>query len=115
MNKIVKQIEELKNDISYIEFQDHLSSSDYMRISKLRDQIRELEKQIKGLKGIVVHVTYKDTKHFGTDGWYLSNDASLCCSSEPVLFESLEEAKRQLKESNINLDRYNVEFIETTL
>ena len=115
MNKIVKQIEDLKRQISYIEFQDHLSSIDYEYIGKLNNKIKELEKQLKGLNGIVVHVTYKDKAHHISDGWYLSDDTSLCCSSEPVLFESLEEAERQLKESNINLDRYNVEFVPTTL
>jgi hypothetical protein len=115
MNETVKQIEELKRQISYIEFQDYLSSDDYVRIARLNKQIRSLEEQLKGLTGIVVHVTYKDTKHFGTNGWYLTDNESLCCSDEPVLFESLEEAKAYLEKAHLNSERYNVEFVEATL
>ena len=115
MNETVKQIEELKREMSYIEFKEHLSSDDYVRIARLNKQIRSLEEQLKGLTGVVVHVTYKDTEHFGTDGWYLTNDENLCCSQEPVLFESLEEAKVQVEKADFKKENYNIEFVETTL
>ena len=115
MNQIVTQIEDLKRRISYIEFKDYLSYDDEETISKLKQQIEELEQQIKGLKGIAVYVTYKDTAHFGNSGWYLTDDETLCCSDEPVLFETKEEAEAQLAKVNLDPEMYEIEFIEMTL
>jgi hypothetical protein len=39
MNKTVKKIEDLRRSISYIEFQDRLSSEDYETIHKLEAEI----------------------------------------------------------------------------
>jgi len=115
MNKTVKQIEELKRQISYIEFQDHLSSMDYEYIRKLNAEINELEKQVKGLTGVAVHVTYKDKAHHISDGWYLTDDENLCCSDEPTLFESLEEAKSYVEKADFKREEYNIEFVNITL
>ena len=115
MNKTVKEIEDLKRRISYIEFQDSLSYDDEEAISELKRRIEELKRQIKGLKGVAVRVTYKDTAHFGDSGWYLTDDKTLCCSDEPVLFETKEEAEAQLAKADIDPEMYDVEFIETTL
>lgn len=115
MNKIVKQIEELKTQISYIEFKDHLSSSDYAYLDQLKNEIEELEKQVKGLEGIVVKVSYKDKAHHISDGWYLTDNVSLCCSDEPTLFESLEEAQVQVEQADFDKENYNIEFVPTTL
>lgn len=115
MNQTVKEIENLKRQISYIEFKDYLSYDDEEAISELKRQIKELKRQIKGLKGVAVRVTYKDTAHFGNSGWYLTDDKTLCSSDEPVLFENKEEAEAQLAEADLDPEMYDVEFVETTL
>lgn len=115
MNEIVKKIEELGRQISYIEFQDHLSFEDEETISRLKNEIKELQQQLKGTKGIAVYVTYKDTAHFGNNGWYLSDDPMLCCSNEPVLFDSKEEAQDYLDKAKLDPEMYNIEFKEITL
>ena len=105
MNKTVKQIEELKRQISYIEFQDHLSSMDYEYIRKLNAEINELEKQVKGLTGVAVHVTYKDKAHHISDGWYLTDDENLCCSDEPTLFWKFRRSEILCRESGLQKRR----------
>jgi len=115
MNQTVKEIEKLKRQISIIEFSDYLSYEDKEAIANLEKQIAELESQIKGLKGIAVHVTYKDKVHFGNAGWYLTDNAGLCCSDEPVLFDSREEAQEYLDKAKLDQEQYDVEFVEVTL
>lgn len=113
MDKAIKRIEELKRQIMRAKFKKHLYAEDYKSISHWEDEIKELKSQVKGMTGIAVHVTYKDTRF--SDGWYLGDDAYYCCSEEPVLFESLEEAEDYLSKADFHKDEYNFEFVEMTL
>ena len=113
MKEVIKKIEELKRRVMHTKFKKRLYYEDYKSISYYKDEIKELKSQAKGLTGIAVHVTYKDTKF--NDGWYLTDDAYYCCSKEPVLFESLEEAEDYLSKADFNKEEYNFEFIEIVL
>ena len=113
MNKVIKKIEELKRQIMHAKFKKHLYPEDYESISYWKDEIKELKSQVKGMTGVAVHVMYKDTKF--SDGWYLGDDAYYCCSKEPVLFESLEEAKDYLSKADFHKEEYNFEFVEIVL
>ena len=113
MNKAIKKIEELKRQVMHTKFKKRLYGEDYRSISNWEDEIKELKSQAKGLKGVAVRVTYKDTKF--SDEWYLADDAYYCCSKEPVLFESLEEAKDYLSKANFPKEEYNFEFVEIVL
>jgi len=115
MNEKVKKIEELKRRISYINFQNYLSPEDYAAMDELEAEIERLKAEVKGLKGIAVHVKYKDTEHFGDKGWYLTDDDVLCCGNEPVPFDSREEAEKQLEKAKLDPDDYEFEFEEVTL
>ena len=57
MNKTVKKIEDLRRTISYINFQDRLSSEDYKRIDELEAEIKQLQSELKGTKGVTVKLT----------------------------------------------------------
>lgn len=108
MNKIVQKIEDLRTQISYINFQDHLSQEDYERMDKLNLEIKELEKQLKGVKGVAVRCTSIS----GGYSFYLTNNSILCCGDKPTIFESEEEAQDYLDKARIVPSEYKIEFIE---
>lgn len=110
MNAIVKQIEELKRNLSYIHFKDHLSNEDYERINMLAAEIKRLQDSLKGTEGVAVKLTSKD----GGYSFYLTEDDILCCGDEPTLFEDQAEAEAYLNKAHLNVNEYDVEFIKTT-
>ena len=110
MNKTVKKIEDLRRTISYINFQDRLSSEDYKRIDELEAEIKQLQSELKGTKGVAV----KLTSISGGYSFYLTNDSMLCCGDEPTLFESEDEAQDYLDRAQLVPSDYKIEFIEMT-
>lgn len=113
MDKAIKRIEELKRQIMHTKFKKHLYGEDCESLSRWEGEIEELKNQAKGTTGIAVRVTYKDTRF--SDGWYLGDDAYYCCSEEPVLFESFEEAEEYLSKADFRKEEYDFEFVEMTL
>lgn len=110
MNKTVKKIEDLRRSISYIEFQDSLSSQDYKRIDAIKAEIKQLESELKGTKGIAV----KLTSIRGGYSFYLTEDSILCCGDDPTIFESEDEAQDYLDRARLVPSEYKIEFIEMT-
>ena len=110
MNKTVKKIEDLRRSISYIEFQDRLSTEDYETIHKLEAEIKELQASLKGVSGVAV----KLTRHGGNHSFYLTNDSILCCGDEPTVFENEDEAQDYLDRAELVPSDYKIEFIEMT-
>ena len=108
MNKTVKKIEDLRRSISYIEFQDHLSSKDYETIRKIEAEIKELQASLKGLSGVAV----KLTRHGSTSSFYLTANSILCCGDEPTVFEDEAEAQDYLDRAKLVPSDYKIEFIE---
>ena len=108
MNKTVKKIEDLRRTLSYINFQDRLSSEDYKRIDELEAEIKQLQSELKGTKGVAVKLTRSG------HSFYLTNDSILCCGDEPTLFESEDEAQDYLDRAQLVPSDYKIEFIEMT-
>lgn len=104
MNEIVKKINDLKETLSYINFQSHLSKKDYELIESIEKTIDELEKQIKNVKLVCVKIK---------DNWYLTADSNLCFSTSPTWFDDIEEAKEYLKKADMfEKDKQKAKFIE---
>ena len=110
MNKTVKRIEDLKRSISYIEFQDRLSSEDYKRIDELEAEIKKLQAELKGVSGVAVKLTRHGAKH----SFYLTDDSILCCGDEPTVFDNEDEAQDYLDRAELVPSDYKIEFIEMT-
>jgi hypothetical protein len=110
MNKTVKKIEDLRRTLSYINFQDRLSSEDYKQIDEIEAEIKQLQSELKGTKGVAV----KLTSIRGGYSFYLTNDSMLCCGDEPTLFESEDEAQDYLDRAQLVPSDYKIEFIEMT-
>lgn len=111
MNDVVKEIERYKSGISNIEFQDHMTTDDYKKVSEYKDKIKELKKQMIGLSGVVVKCSYKDKEHYATDGFYLTNNPILCCCSEPTIFDNKDEAREYLQKAKLSDGMYDIQFI----
>lgn len=111
MNNLVKEINGIRNRISMIEFQDHLSYDDYRKESEYKRQIEDLKKQLIGYSGVAVKCTYKDKEHYSSRPSYITDDPSLCWCSEPTLFDNKEEAEKHFHEAEIQEWQYDVEFV----
>ena len=110
MNKTVKKIEDLRRTISYINFQDRLSSEDYKRIDEIEAEIKQLQQELKGVSGVAV----KLTAIRGGYSFYLTDDSILCCGDDPTVFESEDEAQDYLDRAELVPSEYKIEFIEMT-
>lgn len=110
MNKIVKKIEDLRRTLSYINFQDRLSSEDYKQIHEIEAEIKQLQQELKGVSGVAV----KLTSIRGGYSFYLTDNSILCCGDEPTLFESEDEAQDYLDRAELVPSDYKIEFIEMT-
>lgn len=99
MNATEKRIAELSYELSMINFQEHLSSEDYKRMSDIKEEIKLLENQ---RHGWYVEIEYKDaTYKISKEAGYLTSDRILCFSDEPTYFESVEEAEEHIKNADI--------------
>lgn len=105
MNEIVKQIEELKLQSAYINFKEHLSDTDYERMSEINIKIKELEKQLPD-DLVCLHIKTK------TISFYLTDDALLCCGTDPTWFDSKEEAFEAFKKADLLADDCELKYIE---
>lgn len=114
MNKLIKEIDEIRNRISYIEFKNYLSGEDYQKIREYENQIQELEKQLKGQKGIVVEFVFKDDR-FSKRPHYLTANPNLCFCDEPTIFDSIEEAQEYLDKAYLDKDKFDITFKEWRL
>jgi hypothetical protein len=110
MNKTIKKIEDLKRRLSYIEFQDRLSSEDYKRIDAIKAEIKQLQQELKGVSGVAV----KLTSIRGGYSFYLTEDSILCCGDDPSVFESEDEAQDYLDRARLVPSEYKIEFIKMT-
>lgn len=110
MNKIVKQIEDLKKTLSYINFKDRLSSEDYRRMDEIEAEIKQLQQELKGVSGVAV----KLTSIRGGYSFYLTDDSILCCGDDPTVFENEDEAQDYLDRAQLVPSDYKIEFIEMT-
>ena len=110
MNKVVKQIEDLKKTLSYINFKDRLTSEDYRRMDEIEAEIKQLQQELKGVSGVAV----KLTSIRGGYSFYLTDDSILCCGDDPTVFESEDEAQDYLDRAQLVPSDYKIEFIEMT-
>ena len=106
MNKIIKQIEDIKRDMSYCNFQDHLSREDYDWLDKQRKLIEELKKEVKG-KTFYIGKFVKD----GFTKDYLTEDSHLCYGSSPCYFDSKEEVMEYYNKADIGEFGKSCEFV----
>lgn len=111
MDARVIKLEKLKNSISMIHFQDHLSSRDYERIRELEAEAAEVRKSLSGYEGVVCKVTPSYNKNAP---FYFTGDRILCCGDEPTYFESEEEAKELYAKSDLADSNYEVEYYKET-
>jgi hypothetical protein len=103
MTDIQKKISDLEYRISMIDFQEHLSSEDYIILDSLHKELKELRAQL------VPSGYYVILKlGFATQEIYFTGDKSLTCSSEPTYFESEDEALRLIKASYISDIPYEI-------
>ncbi len=110
MNKTAKKIGDLRRTLSYINFKDRLSSDDYKKMDEIEAEIKQLQSELKGTKGVAV----KLTSIRGGYSFYLTDDSILCCGDEPTVFESEDEAQDYLDRAQIVPSDYKIEFIEMT-
>ena len=110
MHKTVKKIEDLRRTLSYINFQDRLTSEDYRRMDEIEAEIKQLQQELKGVSGVAV----KLTSIRGGYSFYLTDDSILCCGDDPTLFESEDEAQDYLDRAQLVPSEYKIEFIEMT-
>lgn len=112
MNAIVREIEGLKSRISYIEFNDHMSSQDYQDVRECEEKIRELKKRLIGVRGVTVFYEYKDKEHYSERGFYLTANPTLCCSGVPTMFDDENEAREYIGKAKISdPERYNIKIL----
>lgn len=107
MNNIVKKIDDLRSEISFINFSEHLTSEDYENIRKKEKEIEELKKLVSG-ELFAVMLTHKRYNY----SFYLTAHSSLCCSDEPTWFDSKEEAEEYLNKAELNQDNYDIEIVK---
>ncbi len=110
MHKTVKKIEDLRRTLSYINFQDRLTSEDYRIMDEIEAEIKQLQQELKGVSGVAV----KLTSIRGGYSFYLTDDSILCCGDDPTLFESEDEAQDYLDRAQLVPSEYKIEFIEMT-
>ncbi len=117
MHKTIARLEELKKNLTLIDFKDYLSDSDYRLKDILKAEIKEVEAQAKGLTGVIVRLSYAPEMldKYRQGAWYLTSNASLCFSDEPVLFEDQAEAERYVKDAEFNHSHFNIEYVPYTL
>lgn len=94
MTKLEQQIENLKNQLTYMNLSEH---PNYDAMDKLEAELRKLKSQPRS--GWVVSI---DNTH------YLTNHEFLCLCDEPTYFETETEANEYLK--NAHLDKQNHEI-----
>lgn len=105
MNKIMKQIDDLMNKAAYIEFEERLSENDYEELNRINQQIKELKKQL--IKtGYIVKLTTENNNEY-----FLAPSEALCFSTEPIYYETKEEAEFYLKRNIKDKENYNIEII----
>ena len=104
MNKIMKQIDDLMNKAAYIEFEERLSENDYEELNRINQQIKELKKQLPKT-GYIVTITVENNKYF------LAPSEALCFSTEPIYYETKEEAEFYLKRNIKDKENYKIEII----
>ena len=95
MNKIAKQIEDIRRDISYCYFQDTMTQKDYDWIDKQKKLIEELKKELVGKK-FYIGKFIKDT-HI----CYLGDEETLCYCDDPCYFDSKEEVMEYYNKARI--------------
>lgn len=107
MDNRVKRIEEIKNQISIINFNDHMCTEDYETTRKLKNELNEILKSLVGYKGWVCKVTPKYNRN---RPFYFTGNKTLCCCDEPTFFESKEEAEWLFAKSDLSNKGYDVEY-----
>lgn len=113
MNPLIKELGDLRTQLSVLNFVDYPTSRDKKEISNLEDQIKKISKELAGYKGVAVRFSYKGNG-YGKDYFYLTTDDTLCFSESPAIFENRQEASEYLNKAKIdNLNQYNIEFIDT--
>jgi len=88
MTKNMEKINELKRQIAYIQFQEHLSMADYDKICELEQQIDAIKNPEKGVAIQLVHAGPQYSK----TPFYFTGDETLCCGDKPTWFEDEIEA-----------------------
>ena len=106
MNEIVKKIDELRNDISVMNFQERLSSEDYKSIHDMEAEIKTLLEKLKGVKLVALKLTHKQCKYTA----YLTCSPNLCFCDNPTWFDSNEEAMAYLSRAQLNPNDYIIEY-----
>lgn len=110
MTENMKKIKELREQISYIEFKEHLSKEDYATIRKLKEEIKKINIED---HGVCIQLVFAGPQYSKTP-FYFTGDETLSCGDEPTWFENEEEAMFLFKKSSLyqNRSEYIIELIK---